>query len=362
LGTTAGGVVVQNGAALELANSVAIGAEAATITGMGVSNGGALRNVASNTSSYAGAITIGAGGARITSDSGGALTLTGGVVTAIGSDVTFGGSGGAIVSTAAISGAGSLIKVGNGSLSLAFANTHTGATNVNAGTLNVSGAGSINTTSAINVAAGARFANNSSIALALAPTLGGNGTGSRAVYGGTGTLNAALTLDNVGDVLSPGNSPGIMAFGANQSWGSYSYDWELNDWAAKVAGTNIDQINITGGLTLTGATPGSYILNVLSLTGGDVTGNVPNFADVNNSWTILTTTGGISGFSADYWTINAAGFTSSPTATGSWNVAQSGNDLVLNYVAVPEPATIVLVASGAAIVGCLLARRRRGLT
>lgn len=251
-------------------------------------------------------------------------------------------------------------KTGTGTLGVGNANTYTGATNVNAGTLLVSGSGSINTTSAINVAAGARFANNSSTALTLAPTLSGNGVGSRAVYGGTGTLNAALTLDNVGDVLSPGNSPGIMTFGANQSWASNSYDWELNDWAAKVAGTNIDQINITGGLTLTGATAGSYILNVLSLTGGNVIGEVPNFADVNSSWTILTTTTGISGFNADYWTINAAGFTSSPTATGSWNVVQSGNDVVLNYVAVPEPEAIALVASGVVIVGSLRTRRRRG--
>jgi fibronectin-binding autotransporter adhesin len=250
-------------------------------------------------------------------------------------------------------------KTGTGTLNLIGANTYTGATNVNAGTLDVSGAGSINSTSAINVAAGGRFANNSSTALAVAPTLSGTGTGSRAIYGGTGTLNAALTLDNVGDVLSPGNSPGIQTFGVNQSWASNSYDWELNDWTSKVAGTNIDQINITGGLTLAGATPGSYILNVLSLTGGGVTGNVPDFADVNNSWTILTTTTGISGFNASFWTINTGTFTSSPTATGTWSIAQSGNNLILNYVAVPEPATIALVASGAMIVGSLLARRRR---
>jgi len=257
-------------------------------------------------------------------------------------------------------GARGLTKLGTGTLVLSNTNTYTGSTTINAGTLSVTGGGSINTTSAINVAAGARFANNSSIALVLAPTLSGNGTGSRAVFGGTGTLNAALTLDNVGDVLSPGNSPGVMTFGVNQSWASNSYDWELNNWTASVPGTNIDQINITGNLTLTGATPGSYILNVISLTSGNVTGNVPNFSDVDNSWTILTTTGGISGFSADYWTINPAGFTSSPTATGSWNVAQSGNDLVLNYVAVPEPATIALLASGAAIGGYLRSRRRRG--
>jgi fibronectin-binding autotransporter adhesin len=254
---------------------------------------------------------------------------------------------------------GGFNKTGTGTLVLSGTNTYTGVTNVNAGTLNVTGAGSINTTSAINVAAGARFANNSSVALALAPTLNGAGTGSRAVYGGTGTLNAALTLDNVGDVLSPGNSPGIQTFGVDQSWASNSYDWELNDWTASVAGTNIDQINITGNLTLTGAAPGSYILNVLSLTSGNLTGDVPNFSEVNNSWTILTTTTGISGFDADYWTINDDGFSSSPTATGTWNIAQSGNNLVLNYVAVPEPTTIALLASGVAIGGYLRARRRR---
>ncbi len=249
-------------------------------------------------------------------------------------------------------------KTGTGTLDVSGVNTYTGVTNVNAGTLLVSGNGSINTTSAINVAAGARIANNSSVALALAPTLSGNGTGSRAVYGGTGTLNAALTLDNVGDVLSPGNSPGIQTFGVNQSWASNSYDWELNDWTASVAGTNIDQINITGNLTLTGAAPGSYILNVFSLTSGNLTGDVPNFSETNKTWTILTTTAGITGFNASYWTINTGNFTSSPTATGTWSVAQSGNNLILNYVAVPEPATIALLASGIAVFGYRLARRR----
>jgi fibronectin-binding autotransporter adhesin len=360
LGTTGGGVVVQNGAALELANNISVGAEAATITGTGISSGGALRNVTGTTNTYGGAITIGSGGARINADANGSLTLNGGITTSLLSNVTFGGAGNTTVSTAAISGAGSLIKDGNGTLSLAFANSYTGPTNVDAGTLLVSGTGSINTTTGINVAAGARFANNSSTALTVAPTLSGNGTGSRAVYGGTGTLNAALSLDNVGDVLSPGNSPGIQTFGVNQSWASNSYDWELNDWTASVAGTNIDQINITGNLTLTGAAPGSYILNVLSLTSGNLTGDVPNFSETDNTWTILTTTTGISGFDASYWTINTGNFTSSPTAAGTWNIAQSGNNLILNYVAVPEPTTIALLASGAAIAGYLRSRRRRG--
>ena len=45
LGTTAGGVTVSSGAALELQGGITIGAEALSITGTGVSSNGALRNI-----------------------------------------------------------------------------------------------------------------------------------------------------------------------------------------------------------------------------------------------------------------------------------------------------------------------------
>ena len=135
-GTIAGGIVVANNAALELHNGITagliVGAEALSITGSGVSSGGALRNI-TGTNSYAGAVTIGNGGARINSDAG-ALTLTGGVVTSQFNNVTFGGAGNTTVSTVAISGAGGLIKDGAGTINLNFANTYTGGTTLNGGT------------------------------------------------------------------------------------------------------------------------------------------------------------------------------------------------------------------------------------
>ena len=63
LGTAAGGVTVANGAALELQNNITVGAEALTLSGTGVSDGGALRNV-SGTNTYGGAVTL-AGATRI---------------------------------------------------------------------------------------------------------------------------------------------------------------------------------------------------------------------------------------------------------------------------------------------------------
>ncbi len=125
---------VQSGAALELANDISIGAEPLNLDGNGISNGGALRNQG-GTNSFAGAITIGTSGARINADASTSLTLTGGIVTAASQDVTIGGAGDTTVSTTAISGAGSLIKDGNGTLTLSATNTYSGDTTVEDGTL-----------------------------------------------------------------------------------------------------------------------------------------------------------------------------------------------------------------------------------
>jgi len=115
-GTTGGGIIVQGGAALELTNSITVGAEVLTISGTGISNGGALRNLSGN-NTYGGGVTIGGGGARINSDSG-TLTLSGGIVTTGGQDLSFGSAGNITVSTNGIRGAANLIKDGAGTLEL----------------------------------------------------------------------------------------------------------------------------------------------------------------------------------------------------------------------------------------------------
>jgi autotransporter-associated beta strand protein len=349
-GTNAGGIFVQNGAALELSGGLTFVDDALTITGEGIASGGALKNL-SGANTYQGAITIGNGGARISNaDTGNALTVRG-ITTAQFADVTFGGAGNITHSTTAISGAGNLIKDGAGILTSSAANTYTGATHINAGILNVSSTGNINSTAAINVAAGATVRYNSSTALTVAPSLAGNGASNRAVLGGAGTIGVAVTLDNVGDVLSPGNSPGIQTYTTAQTWSSFTYDWEVNDFTGLTAGTAFDQLNLTT-LDLTGGT-GSYVLNVLGLTADNASGLVPNFSEISRSWTILTTSGGISNFDAANWAINTTGFTD--PHTGNWSLAQTGNDLVLSYTVIPEPKAALLGGIGL----LLLLRRRR---
>jgi len=250
---------------------------------------------------------------------------------------------------------GSLTKAGAGTLTLSAAHLYTGATTVSAGTLVIS-AGNINS-SAVTVAAGAKFVYNSNVARTGAVSLNGSGSSGRAILSGVGTINMALALDNIGDTLSPGNSPGTQNFAVGQSWNSFTYLWETNNFTGTTAGTDFDQISIAGSLALTGT---EYVLDLTSLTASNVAGDVGNFSDVDRSWTILTSTG-LTGFSASNWTIATTNFTSSPAASGTWGLAQSGNDLVLSYTAaVPEPSTCAMLGFGmTAAIAIFRSRRRR---
>jgi len=205
---------------------------------------------------------------------------------------------------------------------------------VNSGTVAFTGTSTIHSTNSLEIGAGGTLAYNSSNALTVAPTLSGIDTSNRAVLGGTGTIQASLTLDNVGDTLSPGNSPGIQTYSVNQSWNSFSYDWEVNNFVGTTAGTDFDQIVIDGTLDLTGGTK-CYILNLLSLDGSNAAGDVGGFADVNRTWTILATSGTLTGFDAANWTLNTAGFSWASNHTGTFSLGQTGDGLVLSYSVVP---------------------------
>lgn len=153
LGTTAAGTSVTSGATLAIQGGITTAAEALTLNGNGVGSGGALRNVSSN-NTYSGAITLGSA-SRINSDSG-TLTLdvsSGNAISGT-NNVTFGGAGNVVVADAIATGTGTLTKDGSGTLTLTAANTYSGSTTINQGTLqlgNGSTTGSLNTASSISL-------------------------------------------------------------------------------------------------------------------------------------------------------------------------------------------------------------------
>jgi autotransporter-associated beta strand protein len=136
---------------------------------------------------------------------GGTLQAGGGITSLATRGVTLTGNGtintnGQAVSIAGIiTDAGGLTKTGAGTLTLSGANTYTGATNVNEGTLSITG-GYLSLTTPINIAAGATLTTNQNNSFSG----GGAGQGGAWTIAGTitgtasnaQTMPASVTLDN----------------------------------------------------------------------------------------------------------------------------------------------------------------------
>ncbi|MBP9914439.1 MAG: autotransporter-associated beta strand repeat-containing protein [Opitutaceae bacterium] len=229
-------------------------------------------------------------------------------------------------------GNGSLTKVGNGTLTLTGASTHTGTTNISAGTVLINNSsGSVFGGSAVTVSPGATLA-------------------------GGGSFTGDLQLDGI---LSPGNSPGALSAGDTTFGGGGNFIWEINSVNGTAgADPGWDTLSVGGTLTLTATSGTPFTVFLTSLTAGNTAGEVFDFnPSANYAFTLATTTSGIIGFDADAFELNFDGFENS--FSGSWSVEQSGGDLNLIYAAaVPEPSTYAAMA-GAVMLGFVFWRRRR---
>jgi fibronectin-binding autotransporter adhesin len=202
-----------------------------------------------------------------------------------------------------ISGVGTLTQAGTGSLTLTGADTYTGATTVNAGTLLVNAPGSLSA-SAVTV--------NSS-----------------ATMGGTGTVNGTVTV-NSGGALSPGGNPGILNIGNLILASGSTLRVDLNS-PYLAAGTNYDQINVTGSVTLGGAT--------LVLLGGGVPAAPGLELTLINNTGVAPIGGGFTGLS-EGGAVGLGGFSGAVSYAGG----VGGNDVT---VTVSGPASINETGGGA---------------
>jgi len=248
---------------------------------------------------------------------------------------------------------GSLTKSGTGKFTLAGSNSYSGATTVNAGTLEVA--------AGANIGSSASTVNTNAI-------LTVNGTAGDVTVNSGGTLNgsgavSALSIAS-GGTLAVGNSPGTLTASSAIWNGGGTYEWEINNFLGS-SGSNWDFLNVTGALMISANSGNKFIVDVISLLASNNTaGEASNFdAFSNYSFAIATAAGGISGFDVAAFQINTAGFANSmlpPGATGpgSWSITQSGNSINLNYAsAIPEPTTGSLLLIG--LLGALAGRRFR---
>lgn len=278
LGTVDAGTTVSSGAALQIQGNIAVGTEALTLNGSGISSDGALRNISGN-NSYAGAITLGSG-STIHSDAG-ALNLSGGIVNG-GFTATFGGASN-ITESGVISGTGALVKNGNGTLTLSASNTYTGATTVNAGTLQV------NTNNALGTAAS----------------------------GTTVANGASLTLNNVNYSTAEPltlNGSGISNGGALHNTGTSTFAGPINAATNATINAGGGTLNLTGGISKNGTTLTIAGGGTVNITTNGITGASPNSDLVVDGTTVV---------------LSAANSYNGPTTVQNSGTLKLGNNNVL---------------------------------
>jgi hypothetical protein len=320
LGTTAEGTIISDGAALKLTNVNYTLAEALTLNGTGISNGGALVN--SGTSTYAGTIT--AATDSTINAGGGSLTLTGGVVKD-GTTLTVAGGGTVQINTTGITGASanSDLVVDGTTLVVNANSNYNGPTTVqNNGTLIANA--EIDTTS---------------VTIDLGSTLGGTGKVDAATNGSifiNGTLQVGDT-STVADLELLTSGTGSTAAGAGSI---FSFDLFSNAGDNTSIASAADRL-ILGGFLDFNAGGTLRLFNQ----GGF------NFND-GDQWVIfdLTTVPGTNtistGFVLDTSNLVLGGL------TGNFNNATG----VFSVTAVPEPSRALLLLAG---IGATLLRRRR---
>jgi fibronectin-binding autotransporter adhesin len=229
-----------------------------------------------------------------------------------------------------MSGTGSLTAFGTAGIALTAANTYTGLTEISRGGLQLNGS----------------IAGSLSVA-------------SLASLSGTGTVGGNATIAGT---HSPGNSPGAQTFNGNLTYDAGAVvNWELIGNTSGAPGTNYDQILLpTGNLAFSGST-------TLALSFDSVGSSVDwtnAFWNVNRSWIVYdlsggTTIGGLSNLSLGGSLLDSLNQPLSPTGRGYFTTSLVGQDVVLNFTAVPEPSTWAMALAGLACGGYVMRRRRK---
>lgn len=225
--TLSGAITINSDSTFDVADTLTVSGAIGGAGGFAKTTGGTL--VLSGSNTFSGTTTISAGTLQLANSfalQNSALNYTNGTLS-FGSltTATFGGLSGsknlALVngSSAAValgvvqnasnttysgvlSGAGSVTKLGNGTLTLSTANTYSGNTIVNAGTLQLSATGSISNTPIIAVSKNA--------VLDVSALAGGFVLGTNKTLTGNGTMTGNLIAN--GTVI-PGSSVGILSIG-----------------------------------------------------------------------------------------------------------------------------------------------------
>ncbi|MEI7864857.1 MAG: autotransporter-associated beta strand repeat-containing protein [Chthoniobacterales bacterium] len=253
LGSTNAGTVVANGAQLRL-QGVTVGNEALTISGNGAgASAGALR-AGTGANAYGGKVTL-AADSKFFAGSGTSLTLdvaSGDVLDLASFTLTVEGGGSHNVNDAIV-GTGGITKIGSGTITLLASNSYSGATDVQAGRLTLSGNGRLGS-GAISIS----NASTGTLELAVTGTnvMVNNISGDGALFSSSGETRFTGLVASTGWLTVSSSTVRIGNGGAS---GSFSGNTTLSDNTAQLvfdrsdAYTYIGTISGSGSVTKSGA-------------------------------------------------------------------------------------------------------------
>jgi autotransporter-associated beta strand protein/T5SS/PEP-CTERM-associated repeat protein len=234
--------------------------------------------------------------------------------------------------TGVLSGSGAVAKLGAGTLTLGGANSYTGLTTISAGTIALSGAGSIGT-------GGLNLGTTSSPGVfdLAALTASSYSLPSSASLAGVGTISGSGKSLAVLGSLAPGNSAGTITVGSGFTLDlSQSGTSVFQITSPLYTPNSFDLVNGAGGVTFGG---------ILQL---DFSGGA--YASGANVLELFANTGGFLGdFSSVVW----SGLADGQSATFD---ASTG---FISITAVPEPSTYAMALAGLACGGYSIFRRRK---
>jgi hypothetical protein len=179
-----------------------------------------------------------------------------------------------------------------------------------------------------------------------------------AILMGSGSLSGTLTVANQ-SILAPGNSVGSIS-GTDAVWGGAGvFQFEFND-AEGVAGgpAGWDVLNLSGTLEITATALNPFQLHISTLGLDQNAGEAVNFDPTQSySWMIASAAGGITGLSADAFSIDTLGVLNDLNG-GSFGVSQLGNNLYVDFIVIPEVSSLAL---SLILLGVCFGLRRKAL-
>ena len=220
--------------------------------------------------------------------------------------LSVGGNNATTTYTNGLTGNGSLIKVGAGTMTLFGTNTYTGATTINAGTLAL-GVGALLTNSSITVGAGATFdVSSNAFTLVSGQNLFGNGT-----------VKGAVSVASGAKVYGDGGLP-----------------YGTNTFTTNVTFLSGGQVSMNLGTVYNGANDEIVVGGNLTLNSTIFTLNAPNSSvnlDQTADYTLMNVAGAVTGNPVLVWGV-------APANSAHYSIIKSGNNLVLHYNASLVPA------------------------